>query len=315
FLTLRGTFGTSYRAPELNYMHQTGGGGYLNIRDEEWCRYLESDGNPCVEGQTHQIFSSRPGNPNIDPEKGRTYTVGVLVEPNENFYASADYAGFFIKDEFSLRPIQDIVDDYFAGVSTGDNRVNVRPDPTFPYITSVDRPYTNIGWSATYLVKAEAGAKWNVGQAVKMNFKNEGVWTLSSKSLLDEKTGLTKQYNGIEGAPKWRMNNALTTTWNDFAWTVSAATIGKQSPDPDNLDVYADYYFNEQVDEFTQYNTALAWAYSADGSVTLGVTNLGDQYGGLYRTGGYTGAQTSNSTIYGSSYYGRSWFASASQHF
>lgn len=310
WLTVRSTMGTSYRAPELNYVHKEGGGGYVSIRDEEWCRYLEADGNPCVEGQTHQIYSDNPGNKKLNPEKGSTYTIGVLFEPTQDIYFSADYAGFKITDEFSLRPTQDIVDDYFAGRGTGDNTIVT--EPTNGYITSVRRPYTNIGWSTQYLVKLEGGVKWKLGD-VGMAYKTDSTRTLSSKSLRADNT--VKQYNGLEGSPRWRWNNDLSSTLGPVTWTISTMTIAKQEPDPENGDTYADYYYNDQVDEFTQYNTSFLYKYADSGSVTVGVNNVMDKLGGLYRTGGYTGAVTSNSALYGSSYYGRSYFMNLTQSF
>lgn len=310
FLSLRSTMGTSYRAPELNYVHKEGGGGYVSIRDEAWCAYQEADGNPCVAGQTHSIYSDSPGNKNLNPEKGSTYTIGLLFEPAQDLYFSADYAGFKITDEFSQRPVQDIVDDHFAGRDTGDNKVLI--EPTNSYVTSVSRPITNIGWSTTYILKLAGGVKWTLFDT-KFEYRTDSTRTLSAKSLRAD--GSVKQYNGIEGNPRWRWNNALTTTLGPVDWTIATMTIAKQEPDPENGETYADYYYNDQVDEFTQYNTSVLWRYMSGASLSIGVNNIMDKLGGLYRTGNFTGGKTSNSGLYGSSYYGRAYFANITQQF
>ncbi|RYZ75445.1 MAG: TonB-dependent receptor [Proteobacteria bacterium] len=291
-------------------MHKEGGGGYVNIRDEGWCRYQETLGSPCVANQTHQIFTESTGNKDLDPEVGRTYTIGFTYEPITDLYFKADYAGFYIKDEFSVKPIQDIVDDYYANRGLGSNRVNL--DSSSEYITSVNNPYTNIGWSAQYLIKGEAGYKFKIGD-LNFDYNTDGSRTLSSKSLRSD--GTVKQYNGLEGSPRWRWNNAFTTHFKPVSWTVSTMTIAMQEPDPENMDTYTIYYYNDQVDEFTQYNTSVHYDYLDSGSVTVGVNNLFDKLGGTYRTGNYTGARSTNSSLYGSSYYGLSYFMNITQNF
>lgn len=310
FLTLRGTTGTSYRAPELNSIHQKGGGGYVSIRDEAWCANQAASGNPCIADQKHQIFNDSPGNKNLKPEVGRTYTVGMLVEPAPDLYFSADYVGLFIRDEFSVRPTQDIVDDYFAGRSTGDNIVTI--DPATKSITSISTPNTNIGWTAKYLIQMVGGYKWALGP-VKFDYKSDSTRTLSSKSERADKS--IKQYNGIEGNPRWRWNNSLTSMLGDWSWTLSSMTIGKQEPDPENGKNYAATYYNDQVDQFTQYNTSVGWKYAESGTLLVGVNDIADKIGGYYRTGNFTGGVSGNASLYSSSLYGRSWFMNLTQRF
>jgi iron complex outermembrane receptor protein len=36
-VALRGRYATSFKAPNLDYIHQEGGGGYFNLIDERWC--------------------------------------------------------------------------------------------------------------------------------------------------------------------------------------------------------------------------------------------------------------------------------------
>jgi iron complex outermembrane receptor protein len=309
-LALRANTGTSFRAPELNYIHQKGGGGYVNIRDDRWCDARNQQGIPCVAGETHQIFVDRPGNKDLSPETSTSYVIGAIYEPSRSFYISADYAGFKVKDVFNLRPVQDIVDDIYAGKEAGPATADF--DPEFKYITAMKRPWQNIGQELIYLVQVESALTWKVGE-VSMGYRTDATRTLSRQE--EQTDGSLKQWNGYEGNPKWRWNNRITTSYQSTTLNLASSTIAKQAPDPENVDVYKATYFNDSVPEFTSYDASIDWAYSSRGKLGLGVINIFDRIGGKYRTGNFTGAENSNGMLYSASWYGRTVFANLTQSF
>src|SRR5690606_6660774 len=67
-----------------------------------------------------QSFSSRTGgNPNLDPETSKTYTYGLIYQPDwfENFSVSIDYWDVDISGAIGNLGFQRIVDDCFSGAA------------------------------------------------------------------------------------------------------------------------------------------------------------------------------------------------------
>lgn len=309
-LTLRANAGTSFRAPELNYIHQVGGGGYVDIQDDRWCQVREREGNPCIAGEKHRIFVDRPGNKDLKPERARTYVIGAIYEPNQNIYLSADYAAFNLSDVFNRRPAQDVVDDFYTGQSIGPASIN--QDQGNEYITSMANPWMNIGQELVYLVQLEAAFTYKADR-VTYGYRSDTTRTISRKE--QQADGSLKEWNGYEGSPKWRWNNTLTAAFNPVRVSLSSSTISKQAPDPENIETYGPYDYNDSVPEYTRYDASLDWTYSRQGSLTVGVQNIANRIGGLYRTDNFTGAESSNGSLYASSWNGRSYFGSLTQTF
>lgn len=309
-LTLRANAGTSFRAPELNYVHQIGGGGYVDIRDDRWCAVREREGNPCIAGETHRIFVDRPGNKDLKPEKARTYVIGAIYEPTQEIYLSADYAAFNLRDVFNRRPAQDVVDDFYTGQNIGP--AGITQDGNGEYISSMANPWMNIGQELVYLVQLEAAFTYKIAE-VTYGYRSDTTRTISRQE--QQADGSLKQWNGYEGNPKWRWNNTLTAAFKPIRASVSASTISKQAPDPENVETYGAYDFNDSVPEYTRYDASVDWEFARQGSLTVGVLNIANRIGGLYRSGNFTGVEGSNGSLYASSWNGRSYFASLTQTF
>lgn len=309
-LTLRFNQGTSFRAPELSYVHQKGGGGYTNIRDDKWCDARVAQGIPCVAGETHQIFVDRPGNKELTPETARSYVFGAIYEPNRNFYMSLDYAAFAIKNVFNLRPAQDLVDDLYEGKEIGPGSANL--DPQYGFVTSLANPWLNIGQERIYLLKGELSYQQDWGD-LGFRYRTDGTRTLSRHE--QQTDGTLKQLNGIEAYPKWRWNNVFSLLYGGVKTSLLTSTIAKQAPDPENTKTYKATYFNDSVPEYTRYDLSAEKSFETGTQLTLGVQNLANKIGGTYRTGNFTGNESSESALYGDSWNGRTYFAKLSQSF
>lgn len=105
---LRGTVSQDVRAATLlERFNQTGGVGSVNV-------------DPMFPNDGSQSFSSRTGgNPNLDPETSKTYTYGLIYQPDwfENFSVSIDYWDVDISGAIGNLGFQRIVDDCFSGAA------------------------------------------------------------------------------------------------------------------------------------------------------------------------------------------------------
>lgn len=95
-LLLRGSYATSFKAPDMHYIYAGESGFYLYIMDEYACR--EAGLNPTVTAEcgggtdyNYQVFGTRKGDPRLDAEEGKSYTAGVVWDARDNLSLSIDY--------------------------------------------------------------------------------------------------------------------------------------------------------------------------------------------------------------------------------
>jgi outer membrane receptor protein involved in Fe transport len=83
-MTFRGTYGTSFKAPRLNDL--------LTPQTIQFIGLPAVLGGPDPDGNgVTSLVATLGGNPNLKPEKGRTWTLGVDVSPTDEVKLSATY--------------------------------------------------------------------------------------------------------------------------------------------------------------------------------------------------------------------------------
>lgn len=94
-LLVRGTYGTSFRAPDMHYVFAGRSGFYTNIVDEYACRQAGVDPTSpaCQQGTnySYQISGTRQGSYRLEEEKGRSTTFGMVVDVVDGMSLSADW--------------------------------------------------------------------------------------------------------------------------------------------------------------------------------------------------------------------------------
>jgi iron complex outermembrane receptor protein len=94
-LSIRGSFGTAFRAPSL---HQIGLGNTdesPNLVDDVRCAAVGNVNKACEPQEYTAILS---GNKELGPEESESYNVGVIYEMTENFDFSVDYYSYDIEN-------------------------------------------------------------------------------------------------------------------------------------------------------------------------------------------------------------------------
>lgn len=97
-LLLRGNYATSYRAPDMTYVFTDETGGYYsNMKDYYQCRVdgltpTTGTGTPCTgTDYVYQIFGIRNGSRNLEAEKGKSLTAGLVWDITDGMSLTADY--------------------------------------------------------------------------------------------------------------------------------------------------------------------------------------------------------------------------------
>jgi iron complex outermembrane recepter protein len=225
-IAVRGTYSEAFRAPGPA---ETGGSSFGFT--------------------TYGILSQ--GNPNIQPEKAKSYTLGLIVEPLPGISATIDYWRVDRKNEIlqadpaSIIPADqcqtscDGLSDDDPPVPNGSVDLRNKQVPgaqpnTFIYydadgaISTVTGFYRNAARTKTDGVDLELRYKMNLGEAGKLTAQAN--WTHVNKFQRTDSEGVTLEYAGTHGplalssgggTPKDKATFSLT--WDRGPWTVTGA--------------------------------------------------------------------------------------------
>lgn len=107
-LVLRASYTESFRAPVLKQLFGAQEEGATTLTADHDCEVL---GIPAAPGQCLvNAFQVNGSNPDLGPEKGKTYNVGIIIEPNNMFSVGVDLWKIEKKDEISSPTISDALD-------------------------------------------------------------------------------------------------------------------------------------------------------------------------------------------------------------
>lgn len=107
-LLIRGSYGTSFRAPDMHFVFANPSGFFTTVTDEYLCR-RDEPGVPLPDCTvpTANPSGNRQGNPDLKEEEGKSWTYGLVWDAFAGFSLSADY--YHVE-------LEDMVDDLDTGV-------------------------------------------------------------------------------------------------------------------------------------------------------------------------------------------------------
>lgn len=90
---VRGSYATSFRAPDMHFVFAEPSGFFTSVTDEYLCR-RDEPGVPleaCTSLSGTSVEGARQGNPFLVEEEGKSYTFGVVAQPLAGLTVSVDY--------------------------------------------------------------------------------------------------------------------------------------------------------------------------------------------------------------------------------
>ncbi|MBO9708434.1 MAG: TonB-dependent receptor [Caulobacter sp.] len=252
-LAFRGTFSKGFRAPtfaESNPRSQYA--GFVSFSPPT--AFIAAHGgatNPYV--QTYNIGRGYAGNPDLKPEKSRSFTLGTIYEPTRWLSFTVDYYNVKKSDLIIAGPkSQDAIAAYFTKSNQADACAAVASfgagyacnvvdaiDPLYP--TALPRlliltaPYVNANYMSTAGVDVSATAKIPVTDSINWTSRIEVTHVLKSDLHLDD--GRVWKYAGTlgpydlssgNGTPDWRGNWQNTFAFGDkYTLSATAYYVGK----------------------------------------------------------------------------------------
>ncbi|QYK03705.1 TonB-dependent receptor domain-containing protein [Shewanella zhangzhouensis] len=114
-LMVRGTWGQSFRAPDMHYVFAGDSGYYSSTYDWIDCRVNDYDNDPSFvpsesNCNTTSFKGSRSGSKTLEEESGTNWGIGIVAEPIENLSFTLDYYSIKLEDIINDESEQDIMD-------------------------------------------------------------------------------------------------------------------------------------------------------------------------------------------------------------
>ncbi len=227
-VTLRGTYATGYRAPNINDLYQGVAESFPQVADPCAGPFVPpavappncgaAAGNGDISTQLKQIVG---GNPNLTAETSKNWTVGIVFEPTfvKNLSVTLDYWSYDITNAISAGfggglGAGVILSGCYSAAGTYCDRI--RRDPNTQYIVGIDDLATNVGSDKTagldmagkYTLPTDFG-RWDFGaMATWTNYFDR---TFASGPVLHA----VGTYD-LGMYPRWKGNASVGWTWDDL---------------------------------------------------------------------------------------------------
>jgi iron complex outermembrane receptor protein len=339
---LRGTLGTSYRAPQLYELYLGNQSGFLGqvgldpcIRWEESnndfiranCAAAGIPGNYSANGNSSAQIFNGGGKGFLKPETSRAKSAGLVWTPSfSNLSLAVDYFDYKIEGEIDTLDASDILSGCYGAPVYPNNfcdlfHRNPGTGGEAFKITDVHATYINInsqrqrGWD----LQADFSQDFSFGT---IRADAQVVYTIEDITQYfssEEASGIENSNRiGYIGSPQW--TSLLHASYKRGDWTVTWQ--GQYFSSTRNRDIsdtftYQDYEnAHRDIKAESQFLHDLSLTYDRDKwSATFGVRNLFDKEPGVISTG--AGTRVGNTPIYASQYdwFGRTFFARANYRF
>lgn len=268
-LLLRGSYATSFRAPDMQLVFAEGAASYAGIFDEYSCRAGVGAGAalgprtvaqcaPAADPTRYTTQTVIAGNPNLKEEEGQSWGAGVVWDITDSMSASLDY--YRIKLEDSATQFSN---DYLLSTEAA-CRLGTYSDGS-------PAPSQVVCDNVTSLITREDSPGTPTDQRVQ---RINGAYINSA--LIDT--------SGLDATYRWRYDTDRAGTFTtDLAYTL-VLTNKYQQTDDDVLEELRDEppYYN--TPQRSRVRGSVSWNYG-DWTTTVFGTRLGSAFSNLYVDG------------------------------
>lgn len=316
FLRVRGTQGTSYRAPGLYELYLGNQTGFLGQASIDPCiRWEESSndqirancaaagipGNYTAAGNSSATIFTSGGAGNLKPETSRARSLGVVFTPEfANLSVAVDYFDYLVEDQITSLGAADIVGGCYGAANFPNNFCNLlvrnpaNAAAQANMITEVYAQYVNINKQRVrgYDLTANWDHDFTFG---KFGVETQVTYTLEDVAQLfdsAEASGLSDSDQlGYTGRPELVANIGLNFTRGDWTYNWLTSYVGETS----NTDITDTFTYQGRpnsrrdiVADARHYHTVSVSYRQADWEILAGIANVFDKEPPVMTTGAAT---------------------------
>lgn len=214
-----------------------------------------------------QQYKLQGGNPNLKPEKSKTFSFGIVLEPIKEVTLTADYWNIHLTDKIGALPEQSIYGN-FAKYKA----LFLRNPDGSPYaILDLNQ---NLGEIKTAGVDLSMVLRMPKSDFGNFNFTLDGTY-VQKYDYQNERDGAFIQSAGVysDNNPvfRWRHNAALN--WSKGPWSATVAQAYNASYRDQNS---VDDQYKQDVSSYSLWNVSASYAGFKNLTVTAGIKNLLD---------------------------------------
>ncbi len=266
FLSVRGSWGTAFRAPSLHQLGLGQSDQSPTLVDTMRCAQT-GEKNDCSPVEYTVIFK---GNPNLKPEESESYNFGIIIEPMDSFSFAIDYWHY---DQ------ENLIDSNTQALlsSRGDDpsvvERNLSNAGVLGSIHRVHDQFQNIGrqktsgidFDVTYTLDSNAGEfKTSLAGTFVNSFEETRPGLNADNKLVD----ITKERAGEFQHPEWRWTAAIDWAYQDYTANFRLNYIGEYKDNDEAKKGHHTVDAWETVDISGTYHGLENWTF------TLGANNL-----------------------------------------
>jgi iron complex outermembrane receptor protein len=276
---LRSSYSTGFRAPSLYDVNSAqsftnSGGSYNDPVNCPGGAPVAGKSRAANCGQQFQVLYG--GNKNLQPEKSKNATLGLMIEPINNLTVGVDLWAIEMKHMIGVLASDDVFADpaLYGGVyhrnAAGDLSVDGSQCPSTTGCGYVDLRTQNLGGLKTNGIDLSANYRLRTAAYGNYTFGMNSTWVHKYEYQNDE-GGQWQQNVGVySGAgPVFRWQNTANLGWtkgNLAAGLTAHYKSGYVDADPTN-----------HVASYTTLDTYVSWAQKKGFGITAGVRNLADR--------------------------------------
>ena len=164
-VALRATYATAFRAPSLSETSQGATPGFAIVRDPMTCPVPDPANPNCI----FAVQASSSGNPALKPERARSATAGIVVEPWRDASFTVDAFRIERRDQI------DFIDPAFLldNESSYPGYVVRKPDGTIDHL---NLQYTNLGETRVWGIDVSGRAKATIDGVGRFGIDGSYEW-------------------------------------------------------------------------------------------------------------------------------------------
>jgi iron complex outermembrane receptor protein len=276
---VRGSYSTGFRAPSLYDVNQAQ--SFTNTGDS-FNDPLNCPGGKAIPGKVEstacdqQFQALYGGNKNLQPEKSKNATLGVMIEPINNLTVGVDLWAIQMEHMIGVLASEDVFADpaLYAGVyhrnAAGDLSTDGSQCPSPTNCGYIDLRTQNLGGLKTNGIDLSATYRLRTAGYGTFTLSDNATWVHKYDYQNDEGGDWHKNVGVYSGAgPVFRWQNTANLGWNKGNLAAGLTARYKSG--------YTDVVPTNEVASYTTFDTYVSWAQKKGFGITAGVRNLFDR--------------------------------------
>ena len=265
----RSSYNTGFRAPTLYDLHGPQSKTFTANKYDDPRLCPGGVAAPGANGNVAcgaQQYIRSGGNPDVGPEKSKTFSAGIVIEPVKSLTVSLDYFQIKLRDKIGTVAEQTLFDNYDK---YKDNFVYSNGGTKLEYVVAT---LDNLGEMHTSGI--DLGLNWKLprSQYGTFTFNFDGTW-VKKYEYQNERGGEFVQNVGVYGdnAPVFRWRHNASLQWNLDKWN---ATLSNKYMSGYRDQNYVDEQFEQSVKAYSVWSLSGAYSGFKNTELTVGVKNL-----------------------------------------